>query len=424
MRVSSPAVIIMLLGSISYAADYSFEIPQVESKKEILELSGNLDVKYSIFKIRNNSPMYSLQYYGRQLPDILSSYRMEYYLNGDYQTRDIGVHLKTQAEYYNDKTSYFNLYELYGDVNLSANSFLHMGKKMYNWGKGYAFNPVGYVNSAKNPENPELSQAGLFSVNYEYSKSFQTKTINNIAFDLIVIPSENTVNNKISEIENTAIAGKLYLLLLDTDVDFMQYYSKVNLKKSGMDFSRNILTGLEIHGELSLLRNQPTYLISNNALETKHIEGTSYLFGLRWLNAWNITTILEYYHNDAGLSVKEFEDYNNYLVNAIISGNTDSLSNALKTAISNFNGTNLMQDYLYLKISWPEPFNWVYFTPSIYAVINTNDRSSMMGMPISYKPITNLEFIFWPAFFAGSINSEFGSKQYENKLDLWMRFYF
>ncbi|OGS21062.1 MAG: hypothetical protein A2252_03985 [Elusimicrobia bacterium RIFOXYA2_FULL_39_19] len=414
----------MLLGSISYAADYSFEIPQVESKKEILELSGNLDVKYSIFKIRNNSPMYSLQYYGRQLPDILSSYRMEYYLNGDYQTRDIGVHLKTQAEYYNDKTSYFNLYELYGDVNLSANSFLHMGKKMYNWGKGYAFNPVGYVNSAKNPENPELSQAGLFSVNYEYSKSFQTKTINNIAFDLIVIPSENTVNNKISEIENTAIAGKLYLLLLDTDVDFMQYYSKVNLKKSGMDFSRNILTGLEIHGELSLLRNQPTYLISNNALETKHIEGTSYLFGLRWLNAWNITTILEYYHNDAGLSVKEFEDYNNYLVNAIISGNTDSLSNALKTAISNFNGTNLMQDYLYLKISWPEPFNWVYFTPSIYAVINTNDRSSMMGMPISYKPITNLEFIFWPAFFAGSINSEFGSKQYENKLDLWMRFYF
>ena len=25
---------------------------------------------------------------------------------------------------------------------------------MYNWGKGYAFNPVGYVNPFKDPENP------------------------------------------------------------------------------------------------------------------------------------------------------------------------------------------------------------------------------------------------------------------------------
>ena len=424
MRIFVSAIIILLLGSISYATDYSFEIPSSESKKEMLELNGNLDVRYSIFRSRKNSSMYSLQYYSQQLSDILSSYRMEFYLNGDYQTGDISVYLKTHSEYYSDSQTDFNLYELYGDVNLSANSFLLMGKKMYNWGKGYAFNPAGYVNPVKDPENPELSQTGLFSINYEYSKSFQTEQVKNISFDLIVIPSANTINNKISEIENTDVAGKLYFLLLDTDIDFIQYYSKINSGRSGVDFSRNILPNLEMHGELSMFRNQPKYLISSNALETKYIDGTSYLFGIRWLNEWNITTIMEYYHNDAGLTGKEFENYNNFLENAVASGNTDTLSNAINIARSNFSGTNLMRDYLYLKISWPEPFNWIYFTPSIYTVINTNDGSSIIGIPMSYKPVTNLEFIFWPTFLVGNATTEFGNKQYENKVETWLRFYF
>ena len=424
MRMLVSVIIILLLGSISYATDYSFEIPSSESKKEMLELNGNLDIKYSIFRSRKKSPMYGLQYYSQQLSDILSSYRMEFYLNGDYQTGDIGVHLKTHSEYYSDSQTDFNLYELYGDVNLSANSFLLAGKKMYNWGKGYAFNPVGYVNPVKDPENPELSQTGLFSVNYEYSKSFQTEAIKNMSFNLIVIPSADTINNKISEIENTDIAGKLYFLLLDMDVDFMQYYSKINPGKSGVDFSRNILPNLEMHGEISTFNNQPKYLISNNALETKYIDGISYLSGIRWLNEWNITTILEYYHNDAGLTTKEFEDYNNFLVNAVASGNAVAAFNAANIVRSNFSGTNLMRDYLYLKISWPEPFNMVYFTPSLYTIINTNDGSSITGVPLSYKPVTNLEFIFWPVFLMGNINSELGSKQYENKMELWMRFYF
>ncbi|HAX62084.1 MAG TPA: hypothetical protein DCX95_05990 [Elusimicrobia bacterium] len=415
---------ILIINSAVYAEDYSFEIPSSESKKEMLELGGNLDVKYSILGTKKDSPMYQLQYYNQQLSDILSSYRMEFYLNGDYQTKDIGVHLKTHSEYYNENQTDFNLYELYGDVNLSANSFLLMGKKMYNWGKGYAFNPVGYVNPVKDPENPELSQTGLFSVNYEYSKSFQSELIKNMALDLIAIPSANTINNKVSEIQNTDFAGKFYFLFLDADIDFLQYYSKVNPEKIGVDFSRNLFTNLEMHGEFSMFRGQPKYLIADNSLETKYIDGTSYLFGMRWLSELNITTIFEYYHNDAGLSVKEFENYNNFLVNAASSGNTNTISGAINTAKNNFSGTNLMRDYLYLKMSWPEPFNWVYFTPAVYTIFNVNDRSSTTGIPLSYKPITNFEFIFWPVFLTGNSNSEFGSKQYKNKLDMWMQFYF
>ena len=108
-------IIITILVIISdiYAEDYSFEIPSAESKNEVLELKGNLDVKYSIFKSRKYSPLYNLQYYNQQLSDILSSYRMELYLDGDYQTKNSGVHLKTRSEYYNDSQTNSSLYELY-----------------------------------------------------------------------------------------------------------------------------------------------------------------------------------------------------------------------------------------------------------------------------------------------------------------------
>jgi hypothetical protein len=424
MKLLAVTAAVLIISSAVYAENYSFKISEEELKKEMLVFSGNFDVKYSVLDTGKDSPMYKLQYYNRQLSDILSSYRVEFYLNGDYQTKDIEVHLKTHSEYYSDSQTDFNLYEMYSSVNLSDNSFLLMGKKMFNWGKGYAFNPVGYVNPVKDPENPELSQSGLFSVNYEYSKSFQTDLVKNIALDLIVIPSANTINNKVSEIQNTDFAGRLYFLFLDTDIDFMHYYSKVNPVKTGIDFSRNINTNLEMHGEFSVFRGQPKYLIENNSLETKYIDGTAYLFGIRWLNELNITAILEYYHNDAGLSVEEFENYNNFMTGAASSGNISIFSNAININRNSFSGANLMQGYLYLKMSWQEPFNWVYFTPAVYIIYNIHDKSSIIGIPLSYKPITNFEFTFWPIFLTGNINSEFGSKQYKNKLEMWMRFYF
>lgn len=417
-------IFFIIASTVSYGEDYSFEIPKAEEKKEALELSGNLDVKYSIQKSRSASPFYKLQYYNRQLSDTLSSYRMNFYLNGDYQTKDIGVHLKTYSEYYNDNQTDFKIFELFGDINLSDRSYLLSGKKMYNWGKGYAFNPAGYVNPVKDPENPELSQAGIFSVNYEYSKSFQSGPVKNTSFDLIVIPSAETINNKISELKSTDIAGKLYFLFLDTDLDIMGYYSRINSKKTGFDFSRNVLPNLEIHGEYNRFNNQPRYIIFGSTLKTESAAGTSYLFGLRWLNGWNITTILEYYRNEAGLNKKEFEDYNNFMENAAVSGDSSSISGAMETNKKYFSGANLMRDYLYLKFSWPEPFNWVDFTPSAYTIFNIADESYMIGIPLSYKPVTNFEFILWPAFFAGNKNTEYGSKQYEDKIELWTRFYF
>ena len=424
MKFITILIYFFIISSVLFANDYSFEIPADESKKEALELSGNLDVKYLLFNSDKSSPIYNLQYFNQKLSNSLSSYYLAFYLNGDYQTKNIGVHLKTYSEYYNDNQTDFKVFELYGNLNFSLNTTLIAGKKMYNWGKGYAFNPVGYVNSKKDPENPELAQAGVFSINYQYSKSFQSEIIKNAAFDLIVIPSATTVNNKISETRNTDIAGKIDFLFCDADIDFLWYYSNTNSKNIGFDFSKNITPNLEFHGEFNRFNNLIKNSIFNNTLESNKTSGLSYLFGIRWLNKSDITTIFEYYHNDKGLTKNEFRDYNNFLINAAASMNNNTIANALNTNKNYFSGANLMCNYLYLKVSKPEPFKIIYFTPSIYSIYNIDDRSFTVGAPLSYKPITNFEFIFSPVFFNGGKNTEFGGKQYDSKLELWAKYFF
>ncbi|MBU1355825.1 MAG: hypothetical protein KJ620_04595 [Candidatus Edwardsbacteria bacterium] len=424
MRSLAGLLCLLIFSAVSRAEDYSFEVPPVETQKETLELSGQLDARYSLLKSRKNSPLYSLQYVDRQLSDVLTSCRVDFYLNGDYRTEDLGVHVKTQLEYFDASQADFGLYELYGNVDLPGNSFLLLGQKMFNWGKGYAFNPVGYVNPQKDPENPELAQSGILSMNYQYTKSFSRGALNNLSMDLILAPAVNTINGKIAEAEKTDLAAKIYFLLWDTDIDLMGYFSRINPKSIGFDFSRNILSSLEIHGEFSSFANQSRYYILQDSLQTDNIDGSSYLIGLRWLNRWNITTIAEYYLNDAGLSGDQFEEYNAFLVNAAASGDNAAIASALSVSRVYFGSSNLMREYLYLKASWPEPFNWLYFTPAVQWIYNLEDRSSSVGVPVSYKPITNFELVVWPSLFAGKGNSEYGSKQYESKVELWAKFYF
>jgi len=49
---------------------------------------------------------------------------------------------------------------------------------------------------------------------------------------------------------------------------------------------------------------------------------------------------------------------------------------------------------------------------------------AIIGAPLSYSPVSNFSVIFWPTLIVGEEKSEFGSKQLQSKLDLWMRFYF
>jgi len=410
---------------VLFAEDYSmdFEIPEKdEAEEKGLEWGGYLDSRYFVFHTDQSSPLYQLQFSGKDdLSEYWSQYKLELYLDADYQTRDMGFHLKTYSAYYNDSDSSFDLFEAYGNVNLSLSSFIQAGKRRYNWGKGYAFNPVGYVNPFKDPENPELAQAGLLSMNFEKIKSFDSQFLKTLTLTAIVIPPDEVLNKRYGEIENTDLAAKLYLLLWNIDIDVMGYYSKTEPSHIGFDYATNIRENIEFHGELSHFRDEPKNTIVEGELVTKKDNGYSYLMGLRYLNQWSTTVIAEYYHNGAGLNEAEYGDYIDFIQSGVDSSNTEK---ALNYSRIYFKGTNLMRDYLYLKVTQPEPFNWLYFTPSIFSIYNLNDNSLLLAVSLSYKPFTNFEVMVWPTFLIGNENTEFGSRQFDQRYELRMKVYY
>ena len=133
MRLFLIIAIVLVPSGLLFADDYAFEIPEEEEEKSKLEWSGNLDERYFLFHTDQSSPLYQLQFSGKEdLSDYFSQYRLELYLDADYQTRDIGFHLKSHSTYYNDSETSFDLLEAYGNINLSLASFIQAGKRMYN----------------------------------------------------------------------------------------------------------------------------------------------------------------------------------------------------------------------------------------------------------------------------------------------------
>ena len=391
----SPSIMLLFLFSISVLYLFPSGANAQEGKEPSLEIGGVLDIPYTIMLPNQDSPIFNLQYAGKPEPDILSTYPFTLYLNGDYQTAEMGVHIRTATTVSGESDPSFLLYELYGNYSPSDHSLIQFGKRNLRWGKGYAFTSVGYLSPEKDPEDPEASLAGYPLINTQFTWSFASDALNNISVDFILLPAVPTSTVKQADAEYTGVAGKLYLMLWDTDIDIMGYYSKDKPTQYGMDFSRNIVSELEVHGELSRFQDEKKYLLSGGTLKMETIDGFAYLLGLRWLSSWNATTIFEYYHTDAGLTRNEFLQYRAYL------------SNVSKVY---FSRPALMKDYLYLKVSQPEPFGIVDTSVSLYSIYNLNDRGVTAGLQIGYKPVTNLELSFQNILFIGPESSEFGNK--------------
>ena len=399
------------------------EAPSEEEKN--LEWNGNLDVKYTLFHMHESSALYKLQFpVNKPSSSLLAQYRFEPYLNAEYKTSDLGFHLKTHATYFSEADASVDILEAYGNFSPSFAVSVQAGKRVYNWGKGYAFNPVGFINPVKDPENPELAQAGLLSANVEYVKSFSSGPLQNMSLLFVVTPSSDGTSNRFSELRHTDLALRTSFLLWDTDIDVMAFYSIPKPRRIGMDIARNLSENMEVHAELSYSNNAERFTVANNLVASSFSNGITYLLGIRYLHESNTTLIAEYYHNEFGLSASAFDSYNRFLRSGTQDNDPILLQQVAKVSQTYFRGTNLMKDYLYIKLTRPEPFDWLYFTPSVFTIYNVADNSFLLSAMMNYKPVTNIEFILWPTLITGGGNTEYGSKAFRQKVEVWMRVFF
>ncbi len=100
------------------------------------------------------------------------------------------------------------------------------------------------------------------------------------------------------------------------------------------------------------------------------------------------------------------------------------MKKALSLTEGNYGRMNPMKDYLYARISQKEPFDILYFTPSITGIFNINDNSFSLSPELLYAGITNLELRLKTGFLSGQRNSEYGEKQNDYRVEFRVRYYF
>ena len=83
-----------------------------------------------------------------------------------------------------------------------------------------------------------------------------------------------------------------------------------------------------------------------------------------------------------------------------------------------------MRDYLFVRISQKEPWNILYFIPSLTSIINLTDGSFSLTPELLYTPITNLELRAKFTVLVGKDGSEFREKQNDLRMELRFRYYF
>jgi hypothetical protein len=197
----------------------------------------------------------------------------------------------------------------------------------------------------------------------------------------------------------------------------------------GFDFSRNVTTNFEIHGEYSWAKNtRKTVLNAAGAAETVEGEAHSFLIGLRYLTSFDLTTIVEFYSNSAGFHRDEMKNFYSLISRGFDAyqktGDLTGLDRSMQLAESGYARPNAMRNYLYVRVSQKEPFEILYFTPSLTCMINTDDRSANIMPELLYTGITNLELRLRTGVLTGGHNTEFGEKQNNWRIELRVGYYF
>jgi len=366
-------VLLFIFISLSLFADeYEFDIAEVEP--DPYEYSGYLRVDDKVQHLAQSERTYQNYLHLEALFNFNYFYDIFRFKTSIMATKDS---IKDKLS-----ESNFPINELYVEAKINMNHSILIGKESLQWGKGYFFNPVAFFDRNKDPLQPTQTREGLILNKYSYNKSFNSN-LKNLSFDIVYLYASEFINkdyyNLVTRQENSNnIAIRLYLLLYDTDIDFIYNYSDVVKDKIGIDFSKNIKTNFEIHGEFA-----------------KEIdEDYSYILGIRYLTDFELTIISEYLYKSGGLNKEEIKT---------------------STSILPF----IAKDYAITLITQKEPFNWLYFSAYFKNMINLQDFSQQNKIGFGYIFKNNIDIDLSYNVNSGSTFSEFGKKQVSDFI--WLR---
>jgi hypothetical protein len=408
--------------------NYDFDVSKT---KKVFQIFGYLEQAQAFLNLDRNSALFKLSPFNKSGGNLFFNNNLRLNLESKYQKGILKGYARVMANLETsslDSNGDFSLYEAYASVIPSASFSLDAGKKRMRWGKGYAWNPVAFLDYPKDPQDPELPLKGITVLTADFTRSFKGK-LQTMTFTPVLVPAANNVNARFGKPGHLYAAGKLYLLLYDTDLDLIFSATGNGSSKFGFDFSRNLAPELAIHGEFAWVNDFSRRVAdASGKVTTQKFNARNFLLGLRYQTRYDTTFISEYYHNGAGYSNEEMQNFFSFAGRAFkvqqATGNGIPLLQAAQLQNTDYGYVNPMRDYFYLRITKKDPYNLVYFTPAITSIYDISDRSFSLAPEVSYNPVTNLEFRLKTIFSVGPSLTEFGERPANARTELRIRYYF
>lgn len=419
----------LLVSGLSAQEEHTFDLSKIG--KKAFHFGGYLEFRPVLFGLDRDSWLYKLNLYDLEEGETIAEYNFNALLDFSYEKGIVRAKMRTNTDISKSFSGWSHettLYEAFLSVKPSLSLHLDVGKKRLKWGKGYAWNPVAFIDRSKNPNDPDLALEGFVVLSMDYIKSFQGK-LKTISLTPVLLPVYDHINSDFGERNKLNFGGKVYFLLYDTDIDLMFLSGGSVPARYGIDFSRNMTSNFEIHGEFAHIPAYSKKVIDrSSSIAEENYASTSYLLGIRYLTRVNTTFIFEYFKNGSGYTSSEMRNFYFLIEQAyqsyLLTGDDSQLNFLAGATTQDYRTFATMQDYLYLRISQKEPWDILYFIPSFTSIVNLTDKSFSLAPELLYNPITNLELRAKITVLLGKDGSEFGEKQNDFRLEFRGRYYF
>ena len=426
----STAVATVLCGGLLVAADAlaasdtDFDVAAFE--KKAFEWSGYAELRPERQWLNTESLGYGLQF-PDETRSTLNRLTGVLELSGVLRHDSLRFNFTAHGDYVDDpriQEGKARWFEAYGTWQAGPNAALELGKRALRWGTGYAWSPVGFFERQKDPLDPDLSRQGFVMATGSLVRSFEG-ALKAAALTPVILPVSENMNSDYGPPGHINAGAKLYVLWHDTDIDFVYGSQGSRGARWGADFSRNIGPNAEIHGEWARFTDVPRAVLTPTGMLASETRAyTSYLLGGRYLTEHETTFILEYYRNGAGYSESEEYQFFSLAQGALSSLAPVARAIATQAASQGYTRPNAMQRYLYLRISQKEPFDILYFTPAVTAIVNVADGSFSLTPELLYTGVSNLEVRLRVMFNEGNGFTEYGEKAVETRAELRIRYFF
>jgi hypothetical protein len=424
-----PLALLASIAGAQAAEEFSFDTSAFEKKS--FELGGYVELKQEDFALNRGGAFYQLNNFNQPQREHLDRTTGTLQLVGKLRQGIGTIDFRTNSTLLRDQLAHDRqhaLYEAAYSVRPNPGITMEAGKRALRWGKGYAWNPIGFIERPKDPNDPQLAREGFWMANSDliFNPGGNLQTI---AFTPVLLPVGGDVNSDFGASGHLNPAAKLYLLYRDIDIDFAWQGKGSRPARFGMDFSTNLASNFEVHGEWARIR-QITRPVTDSTgrVATSVGDATSYLLGLRYLTESDTTYIAEYYRNGTGYSEHEAAQFYQLVDTAFTqlhqTGNPALIQKALALSRSSYGRPNAGKDYLYFRAQQKDALGIVYLQAAITAMMNWQDRSYQVTPELSYTGVNNLELRLKLFLLHGGSSTDFGEKQNSRKLEILARYYF